>query len=107
MKRAMVKQFKHKASYFDLCKWLSIPRSSHYYRASNNKRGRKPTQCTTTKDGAVVENQAVVTALIEKVYSQEFVRYGYQLSTEELQELGFKINVSPRPRASCLPELGC
>lgn len=92
MKRAMVEQFKYKASRFDLCKWLSMPRSSNYYRASNKKRGRKPTESTTTKDGAVVANQAVVTALIEKVYSQEFVRYGYQLSTEELQELGFHIN---------------
>jgi len=34
----------------------------------------------------------VVNTLIEEVYSQEFVRYGYQLSTEELQELGFVIN---------------
>jgi hypothetical protein len=34
----------------------------------------------------------VVAELIEKVYSQEFVRYSYQLSTEKLQELGFIIN---------------
>ena len=92
MKRAMVERFKHRASHLDLCTWLSIPRSSHYYRPSKKKRGRKPTLCTHTKEGVVVQNQDVVTALIEKVYSQEFVRYGYQLSTEELQELGFIIN---------------
>lgn len=88
----MVESFKHRASHFDLCRWLSIPRSSHYYRPSNEKRGRKPSDCTVKKDGSIVTNYEVVTTLIENVYSQEFVRYGYQLSTEELQELGFVIN---------------
>ena len=88
----MVEQFKHRVNHRDLCRWLEIPRSSHYYHPSNKKRGRKPTECTEKKDGTLVLNQQVVGELIEKVYSQEFVRYGYQLSTEELQELGFIIN---------------
>jgi transposase InsO family protein len=88
----MVEQFRHRAGRNDLCRWLSIPRSSHYYQPSNEKRGRKPSVSTAKSDGSVVPNQAVVSALIEDVYSQEFVRYGYQLSTEELQEMGFLIN---------------
>ena len=88
----MVEQFKHRASYVDLCRWLTISRSSQYYHASNEKRGRKATTTTGKTDGSVVTNQAVVVSLIEEVYSQEFVRYGYQLSTEELQALGFIIN---------------
>lgn len=88
----MVEKFKHRASYVDLCRWLTISRSSQYYQPSNEKRGRKPSECTAKTDGSVVPNQAVVTSLIEEVYSQEFVRYGYQLSTEELQQLGFMIN---------------
>ena len=92
MKRAMVEQFKHRAAHLDLCRWLSIPRSSHYYWPSNKKRGRKPGEYTVRTDGSKVPNERVVSTLIEEVYSQEFVRYGYQLSTEELQELGFIIN---------------
>lgn len=87
----MIEQFKYRADQADLCKWLSIPRSSHYYHPSNKKRGRKPSEVTPKKDGTVVENKQVVRTLIEEVYSQEFVRYGYQLSTTELQELGFLI----------------
>jgi transposase InsO family protein len=71
---------------------LSVPRSSQYYHPSNEKQGRKPSKYTVKTDGSIVSNQAVVNALIEEVYSQEFVRYGYQLSTEELKELGFVIN---------------
>lgn len=92
MKRAMVEQFKHRADFSDLCRWLSVPRSSYYYCPSNEKRGCKPSSFTLKADGSVVSNQAVVTTLIEEVYSQEFVRYGYQLSTAELRELGFLIN---------------
>lgn len=92
MKRTMVEQFKHRASHVELCQWLTVPRSSHYYRPSNQKRGHKPSECTQRMDGTRVANQVVVSTLIEQVYSQEFVRYGYQLSTEELRELGFVIN---------------
>ncbi len=92
MKRAIVEQFKDRASLLELCNLLDIPRSSQYYSPSFEKRGRKPTSHTFKTDGSQVENQQVVTTLIEDVYSQEFVRYGYQLSTEELQDMGFIIN---------------
>lgn len=88
----MVEQYKHRASQSELCQLLSLPRSSHYYRPTNEKRGRKSTTHTLKTDGELIENSQVVTVLLEDVYSQEFVRYGYQLSTEELRERGFIIN---------------
>lgn len=92
MKRAIIETFKHRASHVDLCRWLTLPRSSEYYHPSNEKRGRRPSVSTIKRDGSIVSNQAVVTSLIDEVFNQEFVRYGYQLSTEELQELGYLIN---------------
>lgn len=88
----MVEQYKQQASCTELCSWLNIPRSSYYYKPSNQKRGRKPSTHTAKTDGSVVENKQLVTILLEEVFNQEFVRYGYQLSTEELQELGYIIN---------------
>jgi len=92
VKRNLVEQFRHRASSRDICHWLSMPRSSQYYKPSNEKRGRKPSECTVKTNGEIVSNRSVVNTLIEEVYNQEFVRYGYQLSTEELQERGFVIN---------------
>lgn len=92
MKRLMITQYKHKISCNELCSWLSIARSSLYYRPSNGKRGCKPSTHTHKADGSTVENQQVINTLIENVYGNEFVRYGYQLSTAELQDMGFEIN---------------
>lgn len=88
----MIEQFKNKTSQSGLCQLLGIPRSTHYYRPSNEKRGRKVSTHTFRSDGSYINNDQVIIALLEDVYSHEFVRYGYQLSTEELQELGFVIN---------------
>lgn len=52
----------------------------------------KPSTHTPKTNGSMAENKQVVNTLIEDVYANEFIRYGYQLSTEELQELGFLIN---------------
>jgi len=88
----MVEQYRYKASLRDLCSWLNIPRSSHYYGPSDRKRGRKPSMHTPRDDNSIVENQQVVNTLLDEVFNQEFVRYGYQLSTAELRERGFIIN---------------
>jgi len=75
-----------------ICSWLGIAPSSLYYKPSATKRGRKPSRHTLKTDATVVENSVVVNTLIEEMYSQEFCRYGYQISTVELQEKGFVIN---------------
>ena len=86
----MVEQFKHRVNHRDLCRWLEIPRSSHYYRPSNKKRGRRPTECTKKKDGTLVLNQQVVAELIEKVYSQ-----GKPSATSILPDQFFRGNLRP------------
>lgn len=92
MKRQTVDDFAGAVSKNELCQWLSIPRSSCYYKASAGKRGAKPSSHTRVRNGTTVTNQVVVDALISGVFSQEFNRYGYQLSTEELRAMGYIIN---------------
>ena len=69
-----------------------MQRSTFYYKPTSGRRGRKPSTHTAKIDGNVVSNIAVVNTLIREVYSQEFIRYGYILSTEELKDMGFIIN---------------
>lgn len=69
-----------------------MQRSTFYYKPSFGRRGRKPSTHTVKVDGNVVTNIEVVNTLIRDVYSQEFNRYGYILSTDELKEMGFIIN---------------
>ena len=74
-----------------LLRWADLAGSTYYYKPSVGKRGRKPSTHTLTLEGEVKENQVVVRH-IERVLSQEFCCYGYQLMTTELTESGFIIN---------------
>jgi len=74
-----------------LCKWLSLPRSSYYYRPSNRRKGVFPSCNTYRIDGAIVSNEFVVED-IKRILSGEFVCYGYQNVTAELKDMGFIIN---------------
>jgi len=77
----------------DLIKWVSISRSTHYYKSRPGKRGRKASSETIKQDGSIESNQEVISTLIREVYGkQEFNRYGYILSTAELKEIGYIIN---------------
>lgn len=90
--RTIVQQYRGKASQKDLCEWMGLARSSRYYQPSTQKRGVKPSTHTLKQDGKRVSNTEVIETLLHEVYSQEFNRYGYRLSTAELQEMGFVIN---------------
>ena len=92
MKKQLIADFDGSVPKHELCQWLSIPRSTCYYKASGGKRGAKPSTHTPVRNGMIVTNQVVVDALITDVFSQEFNRYGYQLSTEELRAMGYIIN---------------
>lgn len=92
MKKQLCDEFKHRASTKELCKWLDLSRSSSYYKPSNKKRGIKPSTHTLTLDGFMVTNEELVQVLIKNVFGQEFNRYGYQLSNEELKSMGYIIN---------------
>ncbi len=92
MKKQLCIDFKHRASHKDLCQWLSLSRSSSYYKPSGKKRGVKASTHTLTLLGDYVTNEELVQVLIKNVFGQEFNRYGYQLSNEELKSMGYIIN---------------
>ncbi len=92
MKKQLCDTYSQRASRSQLCGWLSLPRSSSYYRTSGNKRGRKSSTHTPMQTGELVSNDQVVEVLIHDVFGQEFNRYGYQLSNEELRSMGYIIN---------------
>lgn len=92
MKKQLCETYSQRASHGQLCRWLSLPRSTSYYRASDNKRGRRASTHTPMQSGELVSNEQVVNTLIHDVFSQEFNRYGYQLSNEELRSMGYIIN---------------
>ena len=92
MRRELMQAFGQRASKRQLCQWLSLPRSSCYYKSSGGKRGVRPSTHTPTREGQVVPNEQVIKTLISEVFSQEFNLYGYQLCTEELRAMGFIIN---------------
>lgn len=92
MKKQLCETYNHRVSRVDLCGWLSLPRSSSYYRPSGNRRGIKPSTHTPMQTGEQVSNEQIVEVLIKEVFGQEFNRYGYQLSNEELRSMGYIIN---------------
>lgn len=75
----------------EICQWLSLARSSFYYRPGNGKKGAHPSKATTKQNGQVCSNEVVVEE-IKKILSQEFVCYGYQNVTAELRHMEYVIN---------------
>lgn len=88
----MCERYKGQLTQKELTWVLLLPKSTRYYKASNKKRGAKPSEVTTLGDGSSVSNKEVVNTLVEEVFSQEFNRYGYRLCNEELKALGYIIN---------------
>ncbi|MDK2909886.1 MAG: putative transposase [Bacteroidales bacterium] len=78
MRREVAIEFKPYATKSQLCRWLDIPRSSFYYKPSEDKPGTKPSTHTLTINGASIANEEVVSLLISEVFSQEFNLYGLQ-----------------------------
>jgi len=87
----MIKQFSHKASKTELCKWLVLPESVYYYKHKTSCQERKPSKMTLKANGAIVLNDEVVCSKRE-VLAQEFCCYGYHNITSELKDLGYLIN---------------
>lgn len=82
--------FVGKASTTDLMKWLEIPSSSYYYKATEGKPGRKPSTHTLFKN-ELVENQQVVSE-IKNIILGPYNAYGYQNVTAELRDMGYWID---------------
>lgn len=80
-----MKQYQTQTSTTDLCKWLSLPKSSYYYKPKLGKKGIKPSTLTYTKDGTWVSNEQVVQD-ITKILSEPFCAYGYEYVSRYLKE---------------------
>ena len=87
----MVHQYQHQVSVRSLCRWIELPNSSFHYKSLLGKPGAKPSIYTKMKDGTVVVNETVVTA-IKELLNEEFVCYGYQKITASLKQLSYIIN---------------
>lgn len=74
-----------------LLDWAGLPKSSFYYKRSNGRRGRKPSEKTMTINGEVVDNHNVVEH-IKVVLEDEFCCYGYKNVRSCLKDAGFVIN---------------
>jgi len=88
---SVINQYQNHTTKTELFKWVDFPRSSYYYKPSNNPKGIAPSTSTTKRDGTTVSNEAVVEE-IKKVLSGEFVCYGYQNVTAELRAMDYIIN---------------
>lgn len=70
---------------------VGLSKSTYYYVPKQGDRGRPASSVTMKKDGSVVSNEQVVSA-IESLLMQDFVDYGYRKVTHYLRRQGFVIN---------------
>ena len=66
MKRDLCQSYRGRATQKELHSWLSVARSSGYYKPSDKKRGCRPSTHTLRKDGSMVSNQEVVDTLLNQ-----------------------------------------
>jgi transposase InsO family protein len=74
-----------------LCNWTGIAPSTWYYMPTDGRRGAKPSTHTYRLDGERVSN-TLVTEEIKNILSEEFICYGYEKTTWELQDRGYIVN---------------
>lgn len=74
----------------DAVKIAGMKKSTYYYRPNGNRKGKRPSTHT-MKNGEMVPNEAVVEE-ITRLIDPEYHDYGYQMSTELLRQLDYKIN---------------
>lgn len=72
-------------------KQVGLSKSTYYYRNSDNKRGRKPSDYTEKVDGTRVSNSEVVNE-IENLLLNDFITYGYIKMSYYLKQKGYVIN---------------
>lgn len=57
---SVINQYQHYTTKAELLKWVDFPRSSYYYKPSNNRKGIAPSTSTKKRDGTTVGNGEVV-----------------------------------------------
>lgn len=65
-------------------------KSTYYYKPNGKHKGKMPSTHTSRK-GIMVPNQVVVDEIIKLIYP-EYHDYGYQLTTDLLKQMDYKIN---------------
>ena len=82
---------KHSVSLRKVLKWAGLAQSSYYYKASNKRKGAKPSIHTSHKKKGQVEELEVVKD-IKKVLEHEFIDCGYRIMAAYLKQSGYVIN---------------
>lgn len=85
-----MRQFQDRISLKDLCTWTGVGKSSFHYKPHLGERGMKASSHT-QKQQEMVPNAEVVED-IRRVLGQDYCVYGYQIMTDELKGLGYRIN---------------
>ncbi len=67
-----------------------MKKSSYYYRPNGRPKGKRPSTHT-LRNGEMVPNQVVVDEIL-KLIEPEYHDYGYQISTDLLKQMQYKIN---------------
>lgn len=57
---SIITQYQGSTSMKELAKWVTLPRSSYYYKPGNNRKGIPPSTTTKKRDGTEVSNNEVV-----------------------------------------------
>lgn len=86
----MVKQYYGRAPVERLSSWVSLSRSSYYYKPSLGTRGMRASTHT-QHHGKLVSNELVVET-IRKLIEGPYNAYGYQNINDDLRDLGYLIN---------------
>jgi transposase InsO family protein len=87
----VVRQYEQLVNARDLLAWVSLPRSTFYYKASGKPKGIPASTHTRLGEDELVSNDQVVDK-ITGILNQEFVCYGYLKVTAELKHQGYQIN---------------
>lgn len=87
----MIKTYIDKGSVKEMTRWVSLPRSSYYYRPHPGPRGMKPSTHTLLQ-GTLVPNEQVILAIKDYLGSEPYSAYGYDMVNDELRLMGYWIN---------------
>lgn len=87
----VARQFNGRVPLVRLANWLSLCRSSYYYRPHPGPRGLKPSTHT-QHHGLMVPNEEVLVSIRNFLFSEPYSAYGYEQMTDQLRIAGFVIN---------------
>jgi transposase InsO family protein len=87
----MANQYLSRVPLTKLAQWLSLCRSTYYYRPHPGPRGLRPSTHTTYQ-GQLVSNDEVLSYIRAFLFNEPYSAYGYDQITDQLRLAGFVIN---------------